>query len=357
MATEISAAEQLPWGERSRLLAPSPFHPHRALRSGRVQTVLSRYRPRQVMALLEQEAPLVVDAGPDQTRHDPAVRLLGYYTQRRGGEPSRGLVISLHGWEGSSHAVHNLVMADAFVAAGYDVFRLNLRDHGPRLHIVPQALNRGLFLGTLLDETVTAVQRVAELAGDKPVFLVGPSMGGNFALRVAAAHTARPIPNLRKVVAISPAINPGRSTDQIDRQPMFHVYFRRRWLRSLLVKQQLFPELYQFDPICAISSLRAMTEWLVTRYAGYESSDAYFAAYSVLNGALAGLRVPTTIITAANDGVIPVADFYGLAPNPYLQIQIHPTGGHVGFLDLVPLRHCLPDMVLAELAAEAVLSG
>jgi predicted alpha/beta-fold hydrolase len=218
-------------------------------------------------------------------------------------------------------------------------------------------LNRGLFLGTLLDETVTAVQRVAELAGDTPVYLVGPSMGGNFALRVAAAHTARPIPQLRKVVAISPAINPGRSTDLIDRQTVFHTYFRRRWLRSLLIKQQLFPDLYQFGPICAIASVRAMTEWLVTRYTEFASADAYFAAYAVLNGALAGLRVPTTIITAADDGVIPVADFYGLAPSPHLQIQIHPAGGHVGFLDLAPLRHCLPEMVLAELAAEPGLAA
>ncbi|RIK57890.1 MAG: hypothetical protein DCC57_01350 [Chloroflexi bacterium] len=353
---ERSAATRHAQGTPRLGVANGRFLPHRVVRNGHVQTLLSRYRPRQVLALLEQEAPLMVDAGPDQTGFDPSVRLLGYYTRRRTEGPSHGLVISLHGWEGSSHAVHNLVMADAWVTAGFDVFRLNLRDHGPRRHVVPQGLNHGLFLGTLLDETVAAVQRAAELAGDAPVYLVGPSMGGNFALRVAVAHAVRPIPNLRKVVTISPAINPGRSTDQIDAQPMFHYYFRRRWLRSLLIKQQLFPDLYQFDPLRSIQSLRAMTEWLVTRYAGYPSADAYFADYAVLGDALADLRVATTIITAANDGVIPVADFYALAPSPYLQIQVHPTGGHVGFLDLGPLRHCLPEMVLAELTAEPVLA-
>jgi predicted alpha/beta-fold hydrolase len=236
------------------------------------------------------------------------------------------------------------------------VFRLNLRDHGPRLHVVTQGLNRGVFLGTLLDETVCAVQRVAELAGDKAVYVVGPSMGGNFALRVAAAHSACPIHNLRKVVAISPAINPGRSTDLIDSHPILHRYFRGRWLRSLLIKEQLYPDLYQFAPLRRIYAVREMTEWLVRGYTEYGSADTYFAEYAVLGSALAGLCVSTTIITAANDEVIPVADFYGLAPSPYLQIQIHPTGGHVGFLDLSPLRHCLPEMVLAELAADTALA-
>ncbi len=333
--------------------AVSPFQPHRALRYGRLQTVLSRYRPRGIMALSEDEAPVVVDGGPDVWGLDPAVRLLGYYNRSRSENAGRGLIISLHGWEGSSHAIQTLVMANAFVQAGYDVFRLNLRDHGPQLHVRAQALNRGLFLGTLLEESLRAVQRIAEWAGSRPVYLVGPSMGGNFALRMAVAHAQQPIANLRQVVAISPAIHPGRSTDAIDAQTVFRLYFRRRWLHSLLIKARLFPELYDFAPLLKLDTVRAMTEWLIPRYTAYDSADAYFSDYSIVGSAAASLTVPTTIITAADDSVIPVADFYGLAPSPNLTIQIHPTGGHVGFLDVSsPLRHCLPDMVLAELAAE-----
>jgi predicted alpha/beta-fold hydrolase len=281
---------------------------------------------------------------------DPHVRLLGYFNRHRGDEPSRGLVISLHGWEGNSHSVYNLVFADCLLDRGYDVFRLNLRDHGPQLHLSPYALNQGVFLGTLLDESLLAVQRVAELAGEQPVYLIGPSMGGNFALRIAAAHATQPVPNLAKVIAISPAINPGRSTDLIDGHYLFHRYFRSRWLHSLLAKQTLYPTLYQFDPLTGIERLRPMTEWLVRQYTEFESADEYFAAYTVQGDALAQLTVPTTIITAADDAVIPVADFYALAPNPNLEIQIHPAGGHVGFIDVGPLRHCLPDMVVTALA-------
>src|SRR5262249_25164041 len=142
-----------------------PFAPHRLVRSGHTQTMLSRYRPRQLNTT-QVEQPVLLDAGPDLTGYAPArpVRLLGYYTPSRLLTPSRGLVLTLHGWEGCSHSVYNLVITYALVEAGFDVFRLNLRDHGPNLHVNPYALNPGLFLGTLIDETATAVQRVADMA-------------------------------------------------------------------------------------------------------------------------------------------------------------------------------------------------
>jgi predicted alpha/beta-fold hydrolase len=330
--------------------ASQPFCPHGLIRYGRLQTMLAMYRPQRVSGVAAGEAAVIVDAGRDESGLDERVRLLGFYNRSRSQAASRGLVISLHGWEGSSHSVYNLVLTDRLLEAGFDVFRLNLRDHGPLAALVPHALNRGLFLGTLLDESHTAVQRVAELAGDRPVYLVGPSMGGNFVLRMAMLHSTRPLPNLRKVVAVSPAINPGRSTDLIDAQLMFRHYFRTRWLRSLLTKQRLFPEHYNFRELAELDRLRPMTERLVRRYTPFESADEYFASYAVRGDALATVAVPTTIITAADDAVVPVADFYALASGPELEIQIHPAGGHVGFLDLGPLRHCLPELILSALA-------
>jgi predicted alpha/beta-fold hydrolase len=290
-----------------------------------------------------------VDAGPDATGYDANVRLVGYYNRHWAEGKSRGLVVSLHGWEGCSHSVHNLMLGARLLEAGYDLFRLNLRDHGPRRHIDPYALNRGIFLGTLIEESHRAVQNVAVWADDLPVFLVGPSMGGNFALRMAMRHASQPIANLKRVVAISPAINPARATDRIDAQVEFRRYFRTRWLKSVLTKQRLFPELYDLDPLIKIPSVRAMTQWLVQRYTEFGDADDYFARYAVLGDALVGLDVPTTIITAADDPVIAVKDFLNLTPTRLLDLKIERYGGHVGFVDVWPLRHLLPEMVLAEL--------
>lgn len=328
------------------------FRPHRLMRGGRLQTFASSYPPRRMGTILSGEQVVVLDAGCDYTGYDDNVRLMGYYNAHDGEGESRGLIVSLHGWEGNSHSAYNLIIGRRLLAEGYDLFRLNLRDHGPTRQVNPYALNRGLFLGTLLEEAHCAVQRVASWAKDIPLYLVGPSMGGNFVLRMAARHTIDPVANLRRVVAISPAINPAGATDLIDTQYAFRRYFRDRWLRSLLIKEQLFPELYHFSPLVKMAKLRTMTEWLVRQYSEYQDADDYFGRYGVRGDDLAGLTVPTTILTAADDPVIAVRDFEKLTPSPLLDLKIERFGGHVGFVDVWPVRHLLPDMILAELRKE-----
>lgn len=323
---------------------PGAFRPHRLVRHPLAQTLLAAHKPRETRRVVAEEQPLLLDAGEDETGRAERVRMLAYLN-RHWGEEHKGLVISLHGWEGCSHAVYNLVLAHALLKAGYDVARLNLRDHGPNLHFDPHALNEGVFLGTLLAESHRAVQRLAELSATGPVYLVGPSMGGNFALRMAARAAEHPIPGLHRVIAVSPAIDPDSATRRIDAHPLFHRYFRRRWLRSLMAKERLFPDTYHFAPVARIGSVWEMTNWLVQRYTDYGDAASYFARYR-FNGEPP--VVPTTIIASADDPVIPVESIRNLARSPQLTVHLSDYGGHVGFVDW-PLRRCLPDLVLPHL--------
>lgn len=335
----------------TRFRPQKPFLPHRPARSGAIQTALARTRPKAIDQFTRDEQPILLDAGPDMTGMDAGrnVRLLGYYSRTPAIE-RRGLVMTLHGWEGCSHSNYNLVLSGSLLNAGYDVFRLNLRDHGPGYHADPYELNKGIFLGSLIDEAATATQRVAEMAGDAPFFIVGASMGGNFALRLAAWHSKQAFHNLRRVVAISPAINPASATRELDANPFFQHYFRKRWTGSLRAKQARFPELYDFSDIDLNASVYKITDRLIRKSGLFDSADTYFQTYTLTHNVLDGLTVPTTIMTAANDAIIPAAEFYTLPMDPNLDVQIHPSGGHVGFMDILPLRHRLPEMVLEQLA-------
>ncbi|HSO20071.1 MAG TPA: alpha/beta fold hydrolase, partial [Desulfosarcina sp.] len=155
------------------------------------------------------------------------VRLLGYES-RHVPPSSRGLAILLHGWEGSSSSTYIRTTGRFLFREGYDVFRLNFRDHGPSHH-----LNRGLFYAVLLDEVVDAVRQIAAKEHGGPVFLAGFSLGGNFALRIARQCTAAPIPGLRHIVAISPVLDPEKATDRIDGSRWILRYFLKKWRRSL----------------------------------------------------------------------------------------------------------------------------
>lgn len=319
-----------------------------------MQTCLTTVRWDVPEHLLSSGYPLLVDAGPDETLQDAnGVRLLAYYTPQQSQGPTKGAVLLLHGWEGCSHSNYNLVAMRELAAAGYDVFRLNLRDHGPGYHVNPVALNPGVFLGTLLAETVHAIATCAQMVEPLPVYLVGFSMGGTFALRAAAYDGRVKIPNLERVIAVNPAINPHWSTARLDANLFLRRYFREPWLSQIRQKQRFYPSRYDFEPVESIASLIEMTTWLVRYLGRYENAEEYFAAYSFLGDATRSLNVSTLIITSLDDLVVPVADFYGLAPHPQLKIDIHRHGGHVGYVGGWPPQHMVGELIRSGIESSA----
>ena len=297
---------------------------------------------------------VVFDAGPDHTHVDSAraVRLLGYFTPARADAATspgrRGLAMLLHGWEGNSHSAYNLVLGSALIRAGYDVVRLNMRDHGPTHH-----LNKGIFNAMLIEEVHAATQQVGLLARGGPLYLIGASLGGNFVIRMALRHARKPIPNLRRVIAINPALNPLRTCLILDGHLPLRNYFRKCWLESLRKKQAYFPDLYDFTPLTSIPLIREMNDWVIKRMGPFSDVDEYLDAYSVKPSEMTGLSVPVTILSAADDPLIPPLDIYDLPRHPLLATHVLPFGGHVGYYDLFPLRNRLPDLVAPLLEPES----
>ena len=119
------------------------------------------------------------------------VKLQGFYSPQPNGG-AKGVFMLLHGWEGSVNSAYVLRTGRFLYENGFSVFRLNYRDHGDT-----HQLNRGLFYASLLDEVFGAVRSVSQYESGLPFYLVGFSMGGNFALRVARKCTESPIENLK----------------------------------------------------------------------------------------------------------------------------------------------------------------
>lgn len=302
-----------------------PFRPSWWARPADVQTLFGSLRLRTLGKNgLSGARETIIPAGN-------GVRLLGYHSAHPGGS-AKGLVILLHGWEGSSDSTYVVSTGHTLYRRGYDVFRLNLRDHGRSHH-----LNRGLFHGALLEETHGAVARVCSLLPGKPCYLIGFSLGGNFALRIALRQSTAPIANLLKVFCISPALDPYRSTLAIDRgRSVYRLYFLAKWKRSLRTKQRCFPDLYRFDDLLRHDTCLGLTEAIMPFYPDYPSYQDYFRQYTLTGDVLSPLQLPVRIFTAQDDPVVSVGDFRSLPANPCLSLSIQPYGGHCGFLDPFP---------------------
>ena len=95
------------------------------------------------------------------------------------GSANKPLVLVLHGWLGCAGSLYLLPLASQLFKLGFNVARLNYRDHGGTEH-----LNKELFHSCRLDEVVDAVKAIQSQVSHNEFYIVGFSLGGNFALRI-----------------------------------------------------------------------------------------------------------------------------------------------------------------------------
>ena len=273
------------------------------------------------------------------------VRLLGYYSRQQSNIP-KGTVLFIHGWEGSSDSSYVVSTGKYLFNRGFDIFRLNLRDHGDSHH-----LNKELFNSSMIDETFNAIKNAANLRKNKPFYIVGYSLGGNFALRTALKYNKSKINNLKHIVSISPVLDPEKSCIATDKTLIIRKYFLKKWKRSLFKKQALFPHMYNFKEIKNMNTICEITDNFVPEYTEFKDSKEYYSKYTLLDDTFLKLKTPVTIITSEDDPLIPVQDFYNLKTNKYLKLMIQPYGGHNGFFDFFPYK-CWYEEKLYEIFSE-----
>ncbi len=300
----------------------SAFAPPYYLRNRHVQTVLNSQGPRRLRAasILSRfnSEKLILQAGD-------GTRLLAELD--RAGDRQQKLVVLLHGWEGSSRSSYIVTCAEVLLSSGFDVLRVNLRDHGDS-----HALNRGLFNSTLSPEVGSALAGFLASRDYKQLCLVGFSLGASFALRIAADRGAQL--GLDRVIAICPPTDPARAMQALNNGFFaYERYFFKRWRESLYRKLRHFPEFDYKAELAAARSLDDLNRIFIPRYTAYASVDEYFAAYALVGDRLAALSMPAYLIAAEDDPIIPIADLQRIDPIDRLNIETCRYGGHCGFIE------------------------
>lgn len=302
------------------------------LRNAHVQSALSS-SPWRVQAGLRRLAALGVSAQPTILSLPDQTRLSGLYYAAPAAVRRNALALLLHGWEGSAQSSYINHSAAELLAAGVDVFALNFRDHGQS-----HGLNEGLFHSNRLQEVVDAARQVHETYRPARFVVAGYSLGGNFALRLALAAPAQGLP-IDAAFSICPPVDPSAVLRILETGPAFyHWYFMKKWRGSLRRKRELFPQVHVFGDDILQRDMRGLTQWLVEQHTDWDNEEDYFSGYSVAGGILSGLQVPTRILAAQDDPVIPVASLESLQASDAVRLEISADGGHCGFIENWRLR-------------------
>lgn len=243
-------------------------------------------------------------------------------------ETPHGQIVFIHGLEGSADAGYIRSFAQAALERGYAVHRKNLRTCGGT-----EELCETMYHSGLTSDTRFLLERLKQ-RHDGPLFLVGFSLGGNVALKLAGELGETDL--LDGVCAVSTPIDLARSVRTLDKKQ--NVIYARRFLGRLrervLRKSRLSPELYSAKGLRDVRSIWEFDDRFTAPLFGFGTAANYYATQSAARF-LDAIRVPALVIAAQDDPLVPFA-MYAEHPafrtNPSLRLLAPETGGHLGFI-------------------------
>jgi predicted alpha/beta-fold hydrolase len=235
-------------------------------------------------------------------------------------------MVVVHGLEGSSRSPYVRRLSSRALDAGYHVVRLNIRNCGGTEHLGPTLYHSGL---------TTDLRAVVEQLPSKPLFIVGFSMGGNMALKLAGEWGSHYPSYVKAICAVSPPIDLAECALRIAerRNRIYETRFLKGLRQTLTRKQAVMPVSYTLEAFGRIRTLIDFDNAYTAPAFGYRDAFDYYTHASA-NRHLHRIQVPTLVVHAQDDPFIPFKVFSHPAfnENPHLQLLAPRFGGHVAFL-------------------------
>lgn len=239
------------------------------------------------------------------------------------------LVHGLGGCHGSPYMVR---IARKLNERGVRVFRMDLRGWGAGAELARQP-----FHAARTDDIAAALERVRSEVGASPIALVGFSLGGNMVLKLLGSQPAEAgeqhAAGVDRAIVVAPPIDlmvccrnlkrgMGRLYDRNYARFLWnHLRGRARQVAICgeALRQRRPRTIVEFDA-------RFTAPW-----GGFDSVEHYYATASAKD-VLQNIHVPTIILTAADDPVVPEAIFDEASLSDCVRLHRTDHGGHLGFI-------------------------
>lgn len=309
---------------------PAPFRPPPLLGNRHLQTVLgSRLR-------LTRDPPAVTCLVP----LPDGDRLALEVSTPAGWRTGDRVAVLVHGLCGSHRSIYMVRIAAKLVAAGVRVARVNLRGNGSGAGLARRPYHAGCS-----DDLQVALEAVHADAPASPVWLVGFSLGGNVALKLAGELGTGAPGWLAAVGAVCPPVDLVASWRRLCQpaglpyQRLFVGWLRDEMRRRHAAMGELAPALprrlglFEFD------------DRYTAPRVGFPDAMTYYTRASALP-LLARIAVPCRALVATDDPIVDPAWLERASLPAGTELMTSPRGGHLGFLG-APARWFMDEVVLS----------
>ena len=298
------------------------------LRNPHLQTIATMW-PRR-FPRLTNTVPILVETRLG-TPHAPATKIrLDCDWQPGRDRRSCPTLLLVHGLEGSSRSQYMMGIAEKALGAGFNAVRMNLPNCGDTEALTPLLYNSGISgdLNCVVEYLLTA-ESLPEL------HLAAYSLGANITLKLAGEWGGEFPKQVQSVTAVSPPIELALAADRLD-EPRNFIY-QRHFLKALKArirrKARLFPERYSTDDLKRAHTLREFDDLYTAPHGGYGNAANYYHRAASMR-VIENIRIPTLILTAQDDPLIPFEPFQDakVTGNPNITLLGPRHGGHGSFI-------------------------
>ena len=238
------------------------------------------------------------------------------------------IVVLLHGLCGCHGSPYMVRTASKLNRAGVRTIRVDMRGFGDSTLISKNHLHGGCSQDLL--SVIRFVRRMSPLSS---ISLVGFSIGGNIVLRTLGKWADQLESMVDSAVAICPPIDliecSGNLRNRGNR--LYEKYFIRRMSEQLKMRRRQVKGLIDPGKGPVPNRLIHFDDQLTAPAWGYSNAIDYYQDASSSSW-LGGIQVPTLILAAKDDPVVPFAMFSRTELSSSIDLYATAKGGHLGFL-------------------------
>lgn len=310
------------------------FRPPWWLANGHAQTLAGAYWPGPLPDYGADQRHVMLDDGDVLVVHDDCPP---------GWQPGGKAVLLTHGLSGSHRSPQLVRLSHKFHARGVRVFRLDLRGCGAGAGLARHPYHAGCSddLARVVEEIIEWCQPSENegngiaYANPLSLTLFGVSLGGNILLKYLGEDPDRVPPQVEQAIAVNPPIDLARSIQTLDHpvNRWYDSYFTGALRRHLEDRLRRLPDAPRPSSVLRTRRLYDFDNWYTAPISGFGSAEEYYEQCSACQF-VPTIRVPTTILTASDDPMVPAEMFQQHCCQwpANVELTITPGGGHLGYV-------------------------
>lgn len=301
------------------------FAPPWAFRNGHVQTLAGTYvfgrwrRKTLVTNLVATWGEVPVDQGD---------KLIYLDEHPETWQPGDRVALLLHGLSGSHDSPYMRRIAQQLNRQNVRTIRLDWRGSGAGV-----ALARYPYHSGRSDDLKATIAELKHRLPDSPLIVVGFSMGGNILLKLLGESGSSI--SIARAISVCPPVDLAYTVQKLQHglARYYDYYFARACVRDVRKRREIradsiIPDGWLANPP---KTMLEFDDTFTAPVCGFASGSDYYARSSA-RSLLPSIKVPTLIIAAQDDPVVPSDPLETAELSSAIELRVTRHGGHMGFI-------------------------